>query len=128
MSRYALPAFVLGAFCAAGIMGASAQLEPVHTEVSAQGQALIHILRANDEGEAVGESVTSPLVAFRVEEGTLSDGEFLECEQVQETRTEKDVSYHVVTFQHCKERGAARTASPEEAKLSVVGLDLTVKK
>ena len=87
-----------------------------HVEVPAKGHAVIHILSANEDGEAVGEAVTSPLIAFRVENGHVDGAAILECEQETETRKESDVSYHVIAL------------TCGDTKLAVVGLDLTVKK
>jgi hypothetical protein len=116
MFRYLLPAFAAGALLATAIFAAREQKSPVRAEVGAKGHAVIHILTANEDGEAVGESVTAALVAFRVEAGELRGSAVLECEQATETRQQGDFSYPVVVLQ-CG-----------EVKLAVVGLDLTVKK
>jgi hypothetical protein len=85
-------------------------------DVKADGKAAIHILSANDDGEAVGEAVTSPLLAFRVEEGHLDQAVILDCLQETEVRQKESVDYPVVVLK-C---GAL--------KLALVGVDLTVKK
>ena len=130
MFRYALPSFVLGAFMACAIFAAQ-QPQPIRADVAAAGgHAVVHILSANEDGEAVGETVTPTLIAFRVEEGHVDGAGVLQCEQIQETRTVppreshgdqelsrvNEVNYPVVTL-HCG-----------SIKLAVVGLDLTVKK
>src|SRR5579872_3904496 len=65
MFRFILPVAAIGAFLAL----AQQSPAPIKTEVPAHGHAVIHILSANEDGEAVGEAVTSPLIAFRVENG-----------------------------------------------------------
>ena len=114
MFKFILPVAAIGAFLAI------AQRTPApaaRMDVDAHsGHSVIHILSANEDGEAVGESVTPALIAFRVEAGHVDGAAILECEQTTETRTEKDVSYHVVILQ-CG-----------DTKLAVSGLDLTVKK
>lgn len=113
MFRFLLPTVVLAGFLAS-------QEKPVpvaRLDVDAHGgHSVIHILSANEDGEAVGESVTPTLIAFRVEAGHVDGAAILECEQNTETRTEKDVSFHVVVL------------TCGDTKLAVVGLDLTVKK
>jgi len=119
MFRFILPVAAIAAFLSL------AQQTPARMDVPARGHAVIHILSANEDGEAVGESVTPALVAFRVEAGHVDGAAIIECDQVQEMRqahpaTNPDagsVDYHVVVL-NC---GGG-------VKLAVVGLDLTVKK
>lgn len=85
-------------------------------DVKADGKASIHILSANEDGEAVGEAVTSPLFAFRVEEGHVAGASILDCKQETEVRQKESVDYPVVVLK-CG-----------DLKLALVGVDLTVKK
>ena len=84
--------------------------------VKAEGSATIHVLAANDDGEAVAESVTAPLFAFRVEEGHVDGAAILNCQQITEEREKDGVSYPVVVLK-CG-----------DIKLALVGVDMTVKK
>lgn len=94
-----------------------AQLQqPKPLDVKADGKAAIHILSSNDDGEAVGESVTAPLFAFRIEEGHLGQAGILDCRQETEVRQKESVDYPVVVLK-CG-----------DLKLALVGVDLTVKK
>ncbi len=115
MFRFLLPVAAIGTLLAM----AQQTPAPPRMDVAARGHAVIHILTANDDGEAVGEPVTPALVAFRVEEGKIDGAGVIECEQDQETRQAEGstVTYPVVVL-NC---GAG-------VKLAVVGLDLTVKK
>jgi hypothetical protein len=90
--------------------------QPKPLDVKAEGKAPIHILSANEDGEAVGEAVTSPLFAFRIEEGHLDQAGILDCRQETEMRQKESVDYPVVVLK-CG-----------DTKLALVGVDLTVKK
>ena len=89
----------------------------VPTPVAVQGHAVIHVLRSNEDGEVVAESVTTPMFAFRMEQGARPDPIVLNCSQAQETRTnEAGLSYPVVVLR-CE---GGRT-------LVLVGVDMTVE-
>lgn len=98
---------------------------PTRLEIPVTGQVVIHILSANEDREAVGESITPALVAFRVEQGEAKPGIYDKCEQETETRTSHvdrdgqgfDFTYPAVVV-NCS----------GGIKLVVVGIDLTVKK
>jgi hypothetical protein len=132
MYRFILPVAAMGAFLA---IAQGTPVPPTHLDVPARGHVVLHILTANDDGEAVGEPVTPALVAFRVEAGHVDGAGILECEQVQEMRQA-----------HPPQATSADNPAPEGTnagtvdypvvvlnctngtKLAVVGLDLTVKK
>jgi len=86
---------------------------PARLDTEAKGRAAIHILVANDDGEAVGEAVTKPLFAFRVEEGKVQGAAIYDCQQETEHRHQGDVSYPVVVLR-CG-----------DIKLALTGVDLT---
>jgi hypothetical protein len=104
--RYLLPTAALAL---------SLQATPLYTDVEAKGHAVVHILAANEDGEAVAEVVGAPLFAFRIENGKVSPGVF-ECEQKTETREKDSVSYPVVVL-NC-----------HDVTLVLVGVDLTTHK
>jgi len=90
--------------------------KPTGMEVKAQGKSILHILAANEDGEAVAESVTQPLFAFREESGHVDGAAILECQQATEEREKEGVKYPAVVLD-CG-----------DVKLVLVGVDLTVKK
>src|SRR5690348_13272031 len=83
------------------------------TPTEPKGNAAIHILVANDDGEAVGETVTKPLFAFRVEEGKVTQAEIMKCQQQTEHRQQGEFSYRTVVLK-CG-----------DVKLVLSGVDLT---
>lgn len=95
-------------------LAVSAQVPPVlsNPDVKVQGHAVIRIIRANEDGEVVGESVMSPLFAFRRESGPSVEG-VQQCEQSTETRTTGSLDYPVVVLR-CK-----------GTMLVLVGVDMT---
>ena len=93
--------------------GAPGSQSPIKLDVEAQGPVALHVLVANEDGEAVAETVTKPLFAFRVEQGKVTQAQIMECRQFTETRQHGDFSYPVVTL-HCG-----------EVTLVLSGVDLT---
>jgi hypothetical protein len=128
--RFLLPALAIAAFLAL------AQQTPAppaaRLDVPARGHAVIHILSANEDGEAVGEPVTPALVAFRVEAGHVDGAAILECEQNTETRRvparESHGDQELSRVQDVVDYPVVVLTCAEGIKLAVVGLDLTVKK
>jgi hypothetical protein len=102
------------------------------SQISAQapvkGECVIHVLAANDKNEIIAESVESPVLGFRVEEGKVDGPGVYDCEQNTEMRsinisavplagdTRQKVEYPVVVLR-CG-----------GIKLVLTGMDLRVKK
>jgi len=80
------------------------------------GHAMIRILSVTKDGTAIAESMVTPELEFRIEQGQVDAHTVLELEQDREMRRAGDMRYPVIVLKH------------GDVKLALLGVDLTVKK